>query len=682
MNIRFLIKLYTLIALIFIFFVIWSKDSLAQTCNDSDGGLNYYQTGSVTTPTGIYKDYCIQVDKIYEEYCDGSSLKSNVYDCKTQNPTWNCFNGECCAWPGDTCGVDSDCCINNSCQNGMCLPTSDILLNEAFNMSCRNYCMDSGFEGCRSIGTDPGASNGLTYIYPGSVCTLTNTYTCDTVVYSSSTSLCGEFQTEWTRCKCYGYNYPTPPPPTPTPFPSPTPNPELPTPFLDLPWDYESKGMSFNDAALAINSYFDHEYPLLSAGLGESGLVIAFRGFPRRDISYSSHDGYDYGKSLAKLQLNDPVLSAASGCASYRYTRAGGNQILIDHENYYQTRYYHLQPDGLVTKKPSCIQVIKGQQIGKVGFSGNVKPPSEAGSHLHFMVIEDKNKDGNFEDNIPDGVTDPFGWQSEDVDPWPNYNFIFGGMQRNGNKSYYLWTKAIANFSKTLPSNGGLFELERYSINFPQDATTEDLSLKVVSVPTVNQSKSVRSIGSGILVTARNSLGNLVTNFYKYFTIAVTFNPFDINSYRSDSISIYSSSDGINWTKEETSVELGSKTAVTEVHHLSYFALMAERLDTTSPITNLILNGQKGDNGWFKSDVEISLDAQDNEGGLGVDYTLYKIDEEDWQQYMQSFIVSDEGSHKIEYYSVDKDENIEETKLVEISIDKTPPIITSSRDRK
>lgn len=292
------------------------------------------------------------------------------------------------------------------------------------------------------------------------------------------------------------------------------------------------------------------------------------------------------------------------------------------------------------------------------------------------MVIEDKNKDGNFEDNIPDGVTDPFGWQSENLDPWPNYNFLFGGIQRKGNKSYYLWIKAIANLSNTLPSNGGFFELERYNLNFPQGATTEDLTVKVVSVPTVNQSKSVRSIGSGIMVTARNSLGNLVNNFYKYFTIAVTFNPFDINSYKSDSISIYSSSDGINWTKEETLVDLSSKTAVTQVNHLSYFALMAERLDTISPVTNAILNGQKGDNDWFKNNVEVSLDAQDNEGGLGVEYTLYRIDEEDWQQYMKPFVVSDEGNYKIEFYSVDSDENIEKTRLIEINIDKTQPVVS------
>src|SRR4030042_4898697 len=197
-------KLYTVLTLLYIFFAVWTNDSLAQTCSDSDGGLDYYQTGSVISSTGKYIDYCTAGGKIVEEYCDGTSIKNDVYDCKTQNPTWDCFNGECCAWPGDICSVDSDCCINNSCQNGTCQPTSDILINEAFNQSCRNYCIDSGFEGCRSIGTDTDASNGLAYIYPAFVCTLTNRYTCNTVVYISAPGVCGGYQAEWTRCKCYG----------------------------------------------------------------------------------------------------------------------------------------------------------------------------------------------------------------------------------------------------------------------------------------------------------------------------------------------------------------------------------------------------------------------------------------------------------------------------------------------
>lgn len=90
----------------------------------------------------------------------------------------------------------------------------------------------------------------------------------------------------------------------------------LPTPFLNLPWDYEGKGLTFNEAALSINSFFDHEYPLLSAGLADpsdtGNSVITYKGPPRSTDDYSRHDGYDYGRA-AKANFGDPVLAAADG---------------------------------------------------------------------------------------------------------------------------------------------------------------------------------------------------------------------------------------------------------------------------------------------------------------------------------------------------------------------------------
>ncbi len=106
---------------------------------------------------------------------------------------------------------------------------------------------------------------------------------------------------------------------------------------------------------------------------------------------------------------------------------------------------------------------------------------------------------------------------------------------------------------------------------------------------------------------------------------------------------------------------------------MTQFALMAERADTIPPITNAILTGQQGQDNWFRSDVSVSLIAKDNEGGLGIDYTLYKKDGGDWDTYSTPLTFSTEGHHKIEFYSVDKDENIESIKSVEFDIDKTPP---------
>ena len=453
---------------------------------------------------------------------------------------------------------------------------------------------------------------------------------------------------------------------------------DLPTPFLDLPWDYQGQGLSFSEAALAINSYFDHEYPMLSSGLaepvGKQNSVIFFRGGGQNfDLDYSSHDGYDYGKQ-ARANIGDPVLAAAAGCASYKKTAAGGHVILIDHQNGYQTRYLHLQEDGLITKSSSCVQVTKGQQIGKVGATGNVIPPGELGAHIHFMVIQDKNNDGNFDDNIPDGVIDPFGWQSTQADPWPNYSFSYAGQSRTGNTSFYLWTKAIANLSDQLTANGGFFELERYKLNFPQGATVQNLNLEIQAQPIAKPSNFLQSIGSTIKVTTKDLFGNVVDTFQDFFTVTVDFSSSDISSYDPNSIAIYSSEDGINWTEEETTID--EKTASAQVNHLSYFALMAQRLDTIAPTTTTVLTGDQGEANWFRTDVQVTLNAQDNTGGLGVDYTMYKIDGGDWQQYNLPFTLVEEGTHSIEFYSADKDENIESIKNVVFNIDKTVPTAT------
>ncbi len=84
-------------------------------------------------------------------------------------------------------------------------------------------------------------------------------------------------------------------------------------PFLDLPWDYESKGMSFSDAATTIGLYFDHEYPFSDVGsalkkpIEAQNSVTNFEGeFRNLQLSYSGYDGYDWF-TKAKVKNGDPV---------------------------------------------------------------------------------------------------------------------------------------------------------------------------------------------------------------------------------------------------------------------------------------------------------------------------------------------------------------------------------------
>lgn len=461
----------------------------------------------------------------------------------------------------------------------------------------------------------------------------------------------------------------------PVPTPSPTPDP-APAPFLDLPWDYQGKGQTFNEAAMGIGSYFDHEYPTLSAGLLEPTQLLDFFGVRSNSEPYSSHDGYDYARQ-ASVNLGDSVIAAGEGCASYvQYLQQPGdlepnNVIKIDHGNGYQTRYLHLRKTGLVTQSTVCVPVQKGQKIGEVGFSGHTEPKGKDGAHIHFMVIEDKNHDGNFEDNIPDGVTDPFGWQSSEPDPWPAYQFDYAGQARTGNKSYYLWTKKLANLNPNLDANGGVFQTERYKLEFPANATDKQLKLEIKSEPFVKLSNFIQSLGSTLGVGAKDSNGITVEHFQNPYALTVSYGGLDISSYAINTAAIYSSQDGQNWTKENTTLNPGDKTATATLDHFTHFALMAERLDTQAPTTTATLSGTMGKPSWYRSNVSATLNATDNL--LGTDYTLFKVDGGPWSKYQTPLTFSTGGNHKIQFFSVDKDGNEEQVKTVEFNIDKSAP---------
>ncbi len=468
--------------------------------------------------------------------------------------------------------------------------------------------------------------------------------------------------------------------PTPTPTATPTPTPK---PFLDLPWDYKSKGMTFNEAALSMSSYFDHEYPLLSGGLAEpnEGLntLISYRDSQRvNNLSYSGHDGYDYAYR-ANVKLGDSVLAAADGTAKYVNTcSACGNMIVIDHGNGYQTRYMHMQYDGLISTDSAKIVYVKaGEQIGKVGYSGRVFPAGEAGSHIHFGVFQDVNKDGNFEDNIPDGASDPFGWNSKDPDPWEHYTFDYFGVQKKGNKSYYLWKDILQNKEENVSSAGNKITIHNASLDFPTNFTSEPINVHASLTPVFDSNPDLTSIGVGYLVEAFDSFGNGIHTFLNSFNVSINFSTYDVSKIDIDSLSIYSSPDGETWTKEPTVIDMTTKTATTTVNHLTQFALMGKRLDTTAPVTSVLFEGDEGKKNNFRSDVTVSLAPTDNEGGLGVDYSAITIKgpdiEKEWDVYKGPLFFSSEGSYTVQYYSVDKDGNTEEVKTAEFSIDKTPP---------
>lgn len=93
---------------------------------------------------------------------------------------------------------------------------------------------------------------------------------------------------------------------------------------------------------------------------------------------YMPHRGFDF-----MADKGTPIYATADGTVTLaRMTMGGfGNQIMINHNNGYKTRYAHLQRGNAFAVKEGDI-VKRGQLIGYMGNSGR-----SAGNHLHYEVL-------------------------------------------------------------------------------------------------------------------------------------------------------------------------------------------------------------------------------------------------------------------------------------------------------
>jgi predicted extracellular nuclease len=96
-------------------------------------------------------------------------------------------------------------------------------------------------------------------------------------------------------------------------------------------------------------------------------------------------------------------------------------------------------------------------------------------------------------------------------------------------------------------------------------------------------------------------------------------------------------------------------------------------IDTTPPVTSAQLAGTPGANGWFWSDVTVTLTATDN-GGSGVALTEYSLDGgANWQAYADPFVLSGEGVTGVLFRSTDNAGNQEADQSLAVQIDRQAP---------
>ncbi len=115
--------------------------------------------------------------------------------------------------------------------------------------------------------------------------------------------------------------------------------------------------------------------------------ISSHYGYRSASISgWSFHGGTDIVKSGGGSS-GIPVVAAASGVVEYAHSGYSGygHTVIINHGGGIKTRYAHMYP-GSICVRPGQ-NVSKGQQIGRIGSTGN-----STGPHLHFEVLVNGSK--------------------------------------------------------------------------------------------------------------------------------------------------------------------------------------------------------------------------------------------------------------------------------------------------
>lgn len=104
-----------------------------------------------------------------------------------------------------------------------------------------------------------------------------------------------------------------------------------------------------------------------------------------------------------------------------------------------------------------------------------------------------------------------------------------------------------------------------------------------------------------------------------------------------------------------------------------------QAFDLTPPVTMSTIQGLNGQDGWYRSDVTVELNAQDNPSGSGILTTEYSLDNgATVKTYSDPIILNQSAT--IQFRSIDKAGNEEVIKSLEIKIDKIPPEVKISFD--
>jgi uncharacterized lipoprotein YddW (UPF0748 family) len=104
-------------------------------------------------------------------------------------------------------------------------------------------------------------------------------------------------------------------------------------------------------------------------------------------------------------------------------------------------------------------------------------------------------------------------------------------------------------------------------------------------------------------------------------------------------------------------------------------------VETNAPTTSAILNpaAPDGANGWYRTDVSLTLDSADDCSGVAA--TEYSLDGgAHWLSYTGNLVINEEGTTSVLFRSIDRAGNVESTRSVAVKLDKTAPTLELAAD--
>ncbi|WP_165822350.1 OmpL47-type beta-barrel domain-containing protein [Paenibacillus montanisoli] len=117
-----------------------------------------------------------------------------------------------------------------------------------------------------------------------------------------------------------------------------------------------------------------------------------------------------------------------------------------------------------------------------------------------------------------------------------------------------------------------------------------------------------------------------------------------------------------------------------EIMQTESFTIAKAIPDTAAPVTTANLNPGSPDvnSGWYRSDVQITFTAADDQSGVA--QTEYRVNSASWIPYTGVLSISTNGLHTIEYRSKDIVGNVEIVQSISLKVDKTAPVTTIALD--